>query len=357
MSKMDGQSLSVLSASTNMSGDPPTADSSLQESASEPASDEAATPERAPSHVASTAAVTGIGIAAIALEIGVTKDTLRVWERRYGFPRPVRTPGGERLYSPDQVTKLRLVKRLLDAGHRPSKVLGQPMNVLQHLAQSSGVGRDAPDAELDRLISLLRAGAHDDFRIALLKRATRDGLQRFVLDVAAPLSARVGNAWTAGTLQVYHEHLFSETLQSTMRNLMRPLQDALRGRRGHPRVLLTTLSGEGHGLGILMAEAMFTLSECECVPIGLQTPLHDIADAVAAHEIDIVALSFTASLPALSVASGLTDLRELLPPHIRIWVGGSSPALRRKVHDGVLHVPGLTSIDEAVEEWRQAVVR
>ncbi|GJH14730.1 hypothetical protein CBA19CS11_37850 [Caballeronia novacaledonica] len=47
----------------------------------------------------------------------------------------------------------------------------------------------------------------------------------------------------------------------------------------------------------------------------------------------------------------------LLPPHIRIWVGGSSPALRRKVRDGVLHVPGLTSIVEAVEEWRQSAVR
>jgi len=344
----------VLSSSTDVSGDPPMADSSVQEFDSRPGSDEAATLEQVPSHATSVA---GIGIAAIAQEIGVTKDTLRVWERRYGSPRPMRTPGGERLYSQDQVTQLRLVKRLLDAGHRPSEVLGQPMDMLQHLAQSSGVGRDEPDAELDRLISLLRASVHDDLRIALLKRATRDGLERFVLDVAAPLSERVGNAWTAGTLQVYHEHLFSEILQSTMRNLMRPLSDALRGRCSRPRVLLTTLSGEGHGLGILMAEAMFTLSECECVPLGLQTPLHDVVDAAAAHKIDIVALSFSASLPAQSVANALTDLRDLLPPHIRLWVGGSSPALRRKVHDGVLHVPGLTSIDEAVEEWRQSAVR
>src|SRR5476649_1324465 len=67
----------------------------------------------------------GIGIGAIAHEIGLTKDTLRVWERRYGFPQPLRSSGGERLYPQEQVTKLRLVKRLLDAGHRPSKVLPQ----------------------------------------------------------------------------------------------------------------------------------------------------------------------------------------------------------------------------------------
>lgn len=301
-------------------------------------------------------AVSGVGIGAIAQEIGLTKDTLRVWERRYGFPQPMRSAGGERLYPQEQVSKLRLVKRLLDAGHRPSKVLVQPVEALQELAQSSGVGQDAPDVELDHMVSLLRSGAYDEFRFLLLKRATRDGLERFVVDVAAPLAARVGNAWAAGTLQVYHEHLFSEAIQSTLRSLIRPLSDALRGRGGRPRVLLTTLSGEGHGLGILMAEAMFTLSECDCMQLGLQTPLTDIVEAVKMHDIDIVALSFSAVLPAQSIANGVTDLRNMLPPHVRIWVGGSSPALRRKFQEGVDHLPGLGPIDETVAEWRQSAV-
>lgn len=300
--------------------------------------------------------VAGVGIGAIAQEIGLTKDTLRVWERRYGFPKPMRSPGGERLYPQDQVSKLRLVKRLLDAGHRPSKVLVQPIDALQQLAETSGVGQDAPDAELDEMISLLRNGAFDDFRFGLLKRATRAGLERFVLDVAAPLSARVGNAWAAGTLQVYHEHFFSEAIQATLRTLLRPLSDALRGRGGRPRVLLTTLSGEGHGLGILMAEAMFTLSECECVQLGLQTPLHDIVSAVKAHNIDIVALSFSAVLPAQTIANGLVELRSMLPANVHVWVGGSSPALRRKFDGGVDFVEGLSPIDETVADWRQSAV-
>ncbi|SAK97563.1 MerR family transcriptional regulator [Caballeronia calidae] len=339
----------------NVSIDLSMTNSSEQDFDSEPVSDGGDMPEPAPRGAPASGA-TGIGIGAIAQEIGLTKDTLRVWERRYGFPQPMRSPGGERLYPQEQVTKLRLVKRLLDAGHRPSKVLAQPIDVLQGLAESSGVGQDAPDAELDNLISLLRASAYEEFRFGLLKRATRDGLERFVLDVAAPLSARVGNAWAAGTLQVYHEHLFSEAVQTTMRSLMRPLSDAVRGRGGRPRLLLTTLSGEGHGLGILMAEAMFTLSDCECIQLGLQTPLHDIVDAVAAHKVDIVALSFTAVLPAQAIANGLADLRNLLPPHVLIWVGGSSPALRRKFQDGVHHIGGLTPIDETVADWRQSAV-
>jgi MerR family transcriptional regulator, light-induced transcriptional regulator len=303
-----------------------------------------------------SAEMIGIGIGAIAQEIGLTKDTLRVWERRYGFPQPMRSPGGERLYPQEQVSKLRLVKRLLDAGHRPSKVLAQSIEALQHLAESSGIGQDAPDADLDRLLVLLKTGAYEDFRFELLKRATRDGLERFVLDLAAPLSARVGNAWAAGSLQVYHEHLFSEAIQTTLRSLMRPLADVLRGRGGRPRVLLTTLPGEGHGLGILMAEAMFTVSECECIQLGLQTPIHDIVEAVAQHNVDIVALSFSSVLPLQTVSGALADLRKQLPPHVRIWVGGSSPALRRKAQAGIDLVPGLMPIEETVAEWRQSSV-
>ena len=298
----------------------------------------------------------GIGIGAIAHEIGLTKDTLRVWERRYGFPQPLRSSGGERLYPQEQVTKLRLVKRLLDAGHRPSKVLPQSIARLQQLAEDSGVGQDAPDAQLDRLVELLRVGRYDDFRFELLKRATREGLAHFVLDVAAPLSARVGNAWAAATLQVYHEHLFSEAMQFTLRSLMRPLSEALRGRGTHPRVLLTTLPGEGHGLGILMAEAMLALADCECVALGTQTPHQDIVDAVTAHEIDIVALSFSASMPAQAVVNGLMELRAALSPKVVIWVGGSSPALRRKLPDGVLNVAGLGPIEDVVAEWRHSAM-
>ena len=78
-------------------------------------------------------------------------------------------------------------------------------------------------------------------------------------------------------------------------------------------MLLTTLTGESHGLGILMAEAIFALADCECLGLGPQTPLHDIVDAVAAHEVDIVALSFSAAMPAQAVTNGLTELRSLLP--------------------------------------------
>ena len=60
-------------------------------------------------------------IAAVERDTGLSKDVLRMWERRYGFPVPDRDGNGERSYPAEQVERLRLIKRLMDAGHRPGK--------------------------------------------------------------------------------------------------------------------------------------------------------------------------------------------------------------------------------------------
>ena len=54
-----------------------------------------------------------VNIAAVERDTGLSKDTLRVWERRYGFPAPMRDRFGERLYPLEQVDRLRLIRRLM----------------------------------------------------------------------------------------------------------------------------------------------------------------------------------------------------------------------------------------------------
>src|ERR1700730_3916226 len=97
-----------------------------------------------------------LGIAAVERDTGLSKDTLRVWERRYRFPLPAREPSGERVYSRQDVEKLRVLKRLLDQGHRPGKVIGLALEQLERLADSAPppAARRAEVARLHR-----RAGA------------------------------------------------------------------------------------------------------------------------------------------------------------------------------------------------------
>lgn len=62
-----------------------------------------------------------LNISAVEREAGLSKDVLRMWERRYGFPKPSRDENGERQYSAEEVAKLRAMKRLMDVGLRPAR--------------------------------------------------------------------------------------------------------------------------------------------------------------------------------------------------------------------------------------------
>ena len=58
--------------------------------------------------------IAALSIAAVERETGLAKDTLRVWEKRYGFPAPLRDAAGDRLYPSAQVVQLKLIRRLSD---------------------------------------------------------------------------------------------------------------------------------------------------------------------------------------------------------------------------------------------------
>jgi methylmalonyl-CoA mutase cobalamin-binding subunit len=119
-----------------------------------------------------------------------------------------------------------------------------------------------------------------------------------------------------------------------------------------PRVLLTTFPNEPHGLGLLMLEALLVVESAACVPLGTETPLAEIACAAEAHRVDIVALSFSGAFNDKHAATGLSELRAMLPPVTLIWAGGASVERMRRGIDGVDLIGGLQPLVDKIKAWR-----
>jgi len=304
-----------------------------------------------------------LSIAAVERETGLSKDTLRVWERRYGFPSPARDAFGERVYAVEQVERLRLLKRLLDAGWRPGRLMKmspQELDALAERAPGAGAGTGAsadsavaPQAEpLAPFMDLIRRHDAASLHRELGHLLSRLGAFRFVTDLVAPLSVAVGEAWMRGRLEIFEEHAYTEAVQVVMRQAISQIPVPLTAAR--PAVLLSTFPGEPHGLGLLMVEALFRLEGCACVSLGVQTPVLDIVRAAQAHQADIVALGFSGILGAQQVLDGLSDLRARLPAGVELWAGGSAAVLARRPVPGVRVVQDLHAIAAEVRCWRDA---
>ena len=291
-----------------------------------------------------------LNISAVEREAGLSKDVLRMWERRYGFPKPLRDDNGERRYSVAEVAKLRAIKRLMDVGLRPGKIIHHTQEELDALAEGRIATRHeqaAPAAEGEILALLARHDA-SALQNAFANLLMRQGLQRFVLETLTSLNHAVGDAWMRGELAVFEEHLYTEQLQVALRTGI----NAFPRQVGVPRVLLTTFPGEQHGMGLLMVEALLVPEGAQCISLGVQTPIEDIRRAALAHDVHVVALSFSGAFPVRQAGDGLASLRRHLPPRIGVWAGGEMTRRVRKALPGVLLVPDIAATTAALKAWR-----
>ena len=299
-----------------------------------------------------------LSIAAVERDTGIGKDTLRVWERRYGFQQPSRDAFGERSYPMSQVEKLRTIKRLLDQGFRPGKVVAMHHDDLQRISMADvvtpSIVAKISHSALDLHHFLDRLRLHDliGLRAGLQQAVVDLGVAAFVTTVVAPLNALIGETWIRGELEVFEEHLYTECVTNVLRQTIHAQTLTVPGKP--PVVLLTTLPPEQHGLGLLMAECMLTLNGCVCISLGVQVPLTDIAKAAQAHQANIVALSFSSNLNPKHVRDGLNELRTMLPTTTVLWAGGGNAVLQRRPPEAVVVVRDLEDIALQVQAWRAA---
>jgi len=282
---------------------------------------------------------------------GIRPATLRIWEKRYGFPQPLRDRHGDRVYPPVQVERLHAVRRLMDQGLRPGKIFAGAT-----VSDAAGINAvvllpASVPAEYRHVFALLR-----DYRVrelhGLFQHRLLDlGLRRFVIEYLAPLVTEVGLAWDRGELPVRCEHLFAQVATSALHTKQAAVRAA---GDGGPKAILATLSGEPHALGILMAEAVMTSLGVDCVQLGAELSAAEVAAAAREAGANIVALSFSTYFPRRSMVRLTTSLRASLPPATLLWVGGEGMRVAAVPEPCIELFLSIEGIEAAVHCWRSA---
>lgn len=282
-------------------------------------------------------------ISDIERETGIAKDTLRIWERRYGFPLPQRTATGERRYSAEQRERLVVIRQLLDVGLRPGALMGLDTQQLRDLALQHAQQSGQP-AELTQLLEYLRYSSGNGLRSELERLLQLHGLRCFLTQIVAPLNHAVGQAWADGQIGVFDEHIYAEQVRLVISNALQSLQPAPQA----PRVLLTTLPGEQHGLGMLMAACMVGLAGAHPLVAGVQTPLDEIVRGAISGGCSVVGISCSSYQQRRTIASQLVRLRSLLPAEISLWVGGGGSSNLPQMPKGITLFSSLDQISAAI---------
>jgi DNA-binding transcriptional MerR regulator/methylmalonyl-CoA mutase cobalamin-binding subunit len=280
-------------------------------------------------------------IQVVSRRAGLSAHLLRAWEKRYEAVDPGRGPTGRRLYSDEDIERLRLMREAIGGGRRIGDVATLDLAALQRLVtedreeRAAPPGVESPVADTARTVeeALAAIRALDGLELRLLLSRALIALEpaAFMNEVATPIMHRVGVMWEHDQLTPGHEHLATTVFRRLLGEVVETLQP--RGRR--PAIVVAAPAGQRHELGAMLAAMTAALQGWRVVFLGGDLPARDIAQAAADSGAQAVALSITRDDPG--AVAEVETLHGGLGGGVPILAGGQGAALlagreRQQIH-------------------------
>jgi MerR family transcriptional regulator, light-induced transcriptional regulator len=235
-------------------------------------------------------------IGEFARRVGVSPELLRAWEQRYGLLQPIRSEGGFRLYTAQDVERLAQMKRGLEDG------LSAAEAARRALAQARPAEGLLDDAQ-GRLLSAVRAYDEAAAHAVLDEALAGFGLETVLRELILPALREVGDQWERGELEIGQEHFASNLVRERLLGLGR-----LWGRGGGPLAILACAPGERPDIGLIAFGLLLRSHGWRILFLGADTPLSTLGQAVATTAPRLVVV---ASMDRSLLESEAGELRRL----------------------------------------------
>jgi DNA-binding transcriptional MerR regulator len=233
---------------------------------------------------------------------GVSPELLRAWERRYDLLRPERSAGGLRLYSEEDLERVRAMQGHIAAGVAAREAAVLATQTAPPAATATVFDARTVRAELRRTLEAFDEPGGQAVFDSLLAVATVDTL---LSEVVLPYLREVGERWERGEASIAQEHFASSLLRGRLLGLARGW-----GRGGGRRALLACPPGEQHDLGLIAFGLALRERGWRIDYLGTDTPIESIAEAAATIEPELLVLSAVAGKPLRRLAGEIAALAQ-----------------------------------------------
>lgn len=265
---------------------------------------------------------------------GLNPNTLRTWERRYNIFEPVRSDTGRRLYSEDDIEKIKYVAQLVFEGHAISNLGGLNLEQLKQMilvtpqdkAPPEKIGTDTRLKEnhisdiLTQLIKHL-----EKFELKQITRLVEQCRYRlspndFITRIVVPLMTDIGQKVDQGYFSIAEEHACSAILKFELIKLLTELR--IKEHEEASSVILSTPEGEFHEFGALCAAILFADQGWKVFYLGANLPCDALIHASKALLPSIIVISNLS--PDQNKSKLSSDIRQILSqcPESELWIGG-----------------------------------
>jgi len=299
---------------------------------------------------------------AASMRSNLSPHVIRIWEKRYQAVTPQRTDTKRRLYSEEDVERLILLRKAIDAGHRIGQIARLSREELlklipptQRFPEPEGTlstGDDLPPVTVDDLVGAVKN--FDDLTLSesLYRAAVTLSRPHLIEKIVVPFIVRVVDMWHKGTLRVAHELLAT----SVMRSFLASINETSTLPKSAPCIVVTTPAGQIHELGALIAATTALTVGWRALYFGPNLPTEEICAAAEQNKALAVALSIVYPANDAHVIQEFVKLRRLLPARLPIIVGGRSAGSYKTVLEEInaIVLPDANSLRDCLGELSES---
>jgi len=272
-------------------------------------------------------------ISTVSKRSGVKSDLVRAWERRYQAVTPSRTAGGHRVYSDQDIARLKLLNQATSNGHSISQIAQFSLSDLKTLLKNetdispvpltsaanskpnqSHIAEDYIEKCYAAVLAFDAKLLEAHFENAIVEL----GSEAFIEHLLTPLLSQIGKSWKEGELRPVHEHMAS----SVIRSLTYILRNNSPSPANAPRMIVATPMGQLHELGAMLAAIMAEFSGWQVTYLGADLPAEEIAIAVKYVDAQALTLSLSFASDDHLVHKELRRLKKLIGNDVALIVGG-----------------------------------
>jgi DNA-binding transcriptional MerR regulator/methylmalonyl-CoA mutase cobalamin-binding subunit len=262
---------------------------------------------------------------------GLSVHVIRAWEKRYNVVEPDRSDTNRRMYSEEDIEKLKLLNDAIHLGHNIGGIANLSAKELKSLLKkenqelsepSSIIVKSEPDKNIQEIltecISSIKNYDAKQLESILLNTSTKFTQPVLIEELIVPLVYKIGEMWHDGEIRVANEHLASSVVRSFLFNLL----EAYSINDSAPVMVSATPRGQEHELGALIAGVVAASSGWKVIYLGASLPAEEISSVVSYLNARVVALSIIYPNDDPHLKQELKKIHQLLPAGVSMIAGG-----------------------------------
>ncbi|MFL0494779.1 MerR family transcriptional regulator [Priestia megaterium] len=257
-------------------------------------------------------------IKAISNMVGIQPGTLRAWERRYQILNPVRNDSGHRLYTEEDLRKLKWLTEKVSGGF----TISQAVSLLE--TESSTVGTfeeegevDSPQKIRDELLTMLLSFEEGKAQDLINHAFSLYSVEKVVIDILGSLLVMVGDMWEKGRITSAHEHYTTQVLKTRISMIFYSLpSNGLL-----PKTIAVCGPNETHEVGLLVFTLFLRRKGFEVIYLGSSIEDKDVELIVKEVDPTFLFMSCT-MLENAEKTLNLTNQMIKKFPHLKVGLGG-----------------------------------